>query len=277
MTPRLKKRILVGLAAALFVALLVLELFKNRIFTSELYGENLYSAVTRLIGGFACMIFIYTFLSAKMLSFRTSQRALLTFLPCMAVAINNFPFITFFTGRAHVDASAPYVALYALVCLSVGFFEEMAFRGCIFTVILGRRGKRPIDIFISIVLSSAVFGAVHLVNLFTGASPVAVLLQVGYSFLIGGMCSVILIKTGNVWYCVLLHAVYNFTGGVVPNCGGGEIWDTPTVILTAAVAVLVACYVIYLLVKITPDEIENLVNDGRAEEQNNSEEIKRAD
>ena len=85
------------------------------------------------------------------------------------------------------------------------------------------------------------------------------------------MCSVILIKTGNIWYCVILHAVYNFAGGLVPECGGGVIWDTPTVVLPATVAVLVAAYVIYLLLKITPDEIEKLLNDRRGAEQTNKE------
>jgi len=111
---------------------------------------------------------------------------------------------------------------------------------------------------------------VHLVNIFSGASPAAVILQVGYSFLIGGMCSVILIKTSNIWYCVILHAVYNFAGGVVPECGGGAIWTMPTVILTAVVAVIVAVYVVYQLIRITPDEIERFLNEKKAEEQNNN-------
>jgi membrane protease YdiL (CAAX protease family) len=115
-----------------------------------------------------------------------------------------------------------------------------------------------VDVFISIVISSVVFGLVHIVNLFAGAGIGAVVLQVGYSFLIGGMCSIILIKTGNIWYCVFLHAVYNFAGGIVPQCGGGVIWNTPEIILTAVVAVIVAAYVIMLLVKIRPEEIVDL-------------------
>ena len=78
------------------------------------------------------------------------------------------------------------------------------------------------------------------------------------AFLIGGMCSIILIKTRNIWCCVFLHAVYNFCGGVVPNCGGGIIWNTPEIVLTAVVAVLVATYVIYLLIKIKPRETDTL-------------------
>ena len=129
---RCKKTILVGSVIVLFVALIVFEILKAKIFISE----NVYSIVTRTVGGLACMILVVLFLSPKVLSLRTNFRTFATFLPCMAVAVNNFPFITFLSGRAYVDTSAKHVALYALVCLSVGFFEEMAFRGCIFTAIL---------------------------------------------------------------------------------------------------------------------------------------------
>ena len=97
------------------------------------------------------------------------------------------------------------------------------------------------------------------------------MLQIGYSFLIGGMCSVVLLKTGNIWYCVILHAVYNFAGGVVPNCGSGIIWDTPTVILTAVVAVAVAAYVIALLFRIKPCEIYGILNDSEERVKTNTE------
>lgn len=270
MKPIIKKRILLSCAAVWFAALLVIELFHTKIFTSEVYGETLYSITTRFLGGFACMVFIYLYSSKKMLSPKTSLRAFAIFLPCMAVAINNFPFITYFSGQAYIDAEPKRILLYAAVCLGVGLFEEMAFRGCIFTVILQRRKRRWVDVFWSIAISSAVFGIVHLVNIFSGASPAAVILQVGYSFLIGGMCSVILIKTSNIWYCVILHAVYNFAGGVVPECGGGAIWTMLTVILTAVVAVIVAVYVVYQLIRITPDEIERFLNEKKAEEQNNN-------
>ena len=81
----------------------------------------------------------------------------------------------------------------------------------------------------------------------------------------------LLVKTKNIWYCVVLHAVYNFAGGIVPECGGGAIWTIPTVILTAVVAVIVAAYVIYMLIRISPHDVEALLNDSIKNEQNNIE------
>ena len=258
MKENVKRRILFSAATVWFLALLVLELFRDKIFTSEMYGEYMYSIGTRFLGGFACMVFIYLYSTKSILSPKITLKTFAVFLPCMAVAINKFPFITYFSGEAVIDAQPLRIVTYAVVCLGVGLFEEMAFRGCIFSFVLQRRGRRVVDVFWSIVISSAIFGAVHIVNIFMGADPGGTVLQIGYSFLIGAMCSVILVKTHNIWFCVILHAVYNFAGGVVPNCGGGIIWSVPEIILTAVVALIVAVFVIYTLLKITPDDIEGV-------------------
>ncbi|MBE6536089.1 MAG: CPBP family intramembrane metalloprotease [Ruminococcaceae bacterium] len=264
-----KKRIYVIIAAVLFVALLALEVFQKSIFTSEAYGQNLYVTLSRSLGGIVCVLFILAFSTKSILFPRLTLKTFLIFLPCMAVAINNFPFIPVFSGNASIDSSPSVIAVYALSQLAIGFFEEMAFRGCIFTVVLQRCKKNRMGAFFAIVISSVIFGVIHALNIFAGSNPGAVILQIGYSFLIGGMCSVILIKTSNIWYCVILHAVYNFAGGVVPNCGVGEIWDTPTVILTTVVALAVAAYVIFLLFTIRQTEIQRVLNDGEKEEQTN--------
>ena len=84
-----------------------------------------------------------------------------------------------------------------------------------------------------------------MINLFE-SSPGAVFLQIGYSSLIGAMCSVVLLKTSNIWLCVIIHGIYNFAGALVPRCGEGEIWDLFTVVLTAIVSVAVAAYMIVI-------------------------------
>ncbi len=251
-----KRKALLIVAVISLAILLALELTHNKIFAEGQYSKEIYNIFTRYLGGIACLIFVYLYSVKWILRPAVSVRGLLVFLPCMAVAVNNFPIITFFSGEAYIEKDLAPILLYAILCLGVGFFEEMAFRGCVFPIILQRRGNTWKDVFVSTVFSSLIFGVVHIVNLFVGADIVSVILQIGYSFLIGGMCSVILIKTHNIWYCVILHAVYNFCGGVVPNCGGGTIWNAPEIALTAVVAVIVAIYVVYLLIKIQPREIQ---------------------
>ena len=143
------------------------------------------------------------------------------------------------------------------MCLCVGLFEEIAFRGCVLMLFLKKRTHSKLSVFMAIFWSSVVFGAVHLVNIFT-SSPGAVILQIGYSALIGGLCSLVLLETGSVWACVLVHAVYNFSGGIVPRLGEGTIWTAPEVALTAALAVIVIVYCVWRFVTMPQDSAKNL-------------------
>lgn len=261
----IKKYISFAAIALTLILVALCEVFREQIFGSGVYSDRLYYIATRTLGGvmFLILMYIESLLGLFTIKPKGLARAVLFILPCWAIALNNFPIISYFSGNAYIDASAFAVLLYALECLSVGFFEEIAFRGVIFTSILSWRKRTTLDVFIAIVISSAVFGATHLLNLFAGASVGSVLLQVSYSFLIGGMCAVVLVKTRCLWHCILIHSVYNFCGGVVPELGGGVIWDTPTVVLTVIVSLAVATYVIVSLVRIQPKEIEGLFREEK--------------
>ena len=177
-------------------------------------------------------------------------------MPAFAIAINNFPFSQVIKGNARLTDGWGAVALLFLECMCVGFFEESAFRGVVFLGILKKKPKSRLWAFASIAISSAVFGLVHLINIFE-SSPVAVLMQIGYSALIGAMCAVILMKTANLWLCVVIHGLFNFAGAIIPRCGEGEIWDTFTIVLTVIVSLCVLAYMILLFIK---DEMK-AVND----------------
>ncbi len=254
-----------AIMSVLAALILVCEIWRGDIFGDGAMAQDLYLLTTRLIGAILCLMFIFFCDMKHLLGIRGTGfgRAVLFTLPCWLIAINNFPIIPYFSGGVYIDADASSILFYALQCFFVGLFEELAFRGCVFTTVLQGRRKSRGDIFWSIVISSAIFGIVHLMNIFVGSSFVAVILQIGYSFLIGGMCSVVLMKCGSLWHCILLHAVYNFCGGVVPRFGGGTIWDTPTVILTVLVSVAVAIYVIISLIRIRPEDIGHMFNEDK--------------
>ena len=148
-------------------------------------------------------------------------KSLLFGLPALAVAINNFPIIGLATGKAQITDPLGGVLIVVAYCFAIGMFEEFAFRGLFYLMILDGRRKSTKQIFWTTAASCAVFGLVHLANLAVGANPGATLLQVGYSFLIGGMCAIVLLKTANIWYCVLLHFVYDL-GGTILYVGGGK-------------------------------------------------------
>lgn len=240
-------------------ALAAVEMIYRNIDASSNVAEYIYLAATRVIGGAVCIIFILEFSFSKILDplGNRSAMSLLTVLPAFAVAINNFPFVSFFAGECGLDAPIADVAVYGLFCLAVGFFEEMAFRGCVLMYLLKKRVNTRLGIFMAILWSSVAFGAVHLINLFT-SSPGAVLLQLGYSALIGALCSVVLLETGNIWLCVILHAVYNFVGNVIADLGTGIMWTVPQMIFTAVIAVIVTGYTVWRFFKIPLDKAKEL-------------------
>lgn len=163
------------------------------------------------------------------------------------VACNNLPIIPLLTGQAQVTAPLPDVLLFALGCLAVGLFEETAFRGFALPLALEvlkptRKGR-----FLAVLISSVLFGCLHFLNLFSGAGIGPTLLQVGYSFLLGGLLGALVLATGRLLPAILCHTVYNFCGRLVPTCGTGEIWDAPTVVITVVLSLAAAAVTLLVL------------------------------
>jgi len=176
-------------------------------------------------------------------------------LPCLAVVINNFPIIGVASGRIVIDRP-DLMGLFLVDALLIGIFEELAFRGTLFLAILEKRRNSTRQIFLTTLISSAIFGLVHLANLLEGAGVGATLMQVGYSFLIGGMCAIVLLKSGNLLFCILLHALFDVGGGFLTYVGTGKQWDAVTVAITAVLAVAVTAWMLYVLMRVTPEETD---------------------
>ena len=241
MNTKTKSRIIRIFFFALLAGLLAVELTYSMMH----YNEDLYFLMSRFLGGFACVVFMVDFSITKVLNPFGNKKLipLLLIIPGFVIAINNFPFVALFSGDLVMNATSTTIIVTALTCIGTGFFEEMAFRGCAFMLLLKKRTQSRVQIFLAILLSSAVFGAIHLVNILFGASPGGVLLQIGYSALIGALCSMVLLLTGNIWLCVALHALYNFCGKIA------VCWTVPQMIFTAIVAVVVAVYFVILFFK----------------------------
>ncbi len=212
------------------------------------------SIVFHLLGSavFGVLLFFFSYRTFH----RPNARSILTVtLPCLLVVVNNMPIIALLTGEAIV--TRPQLApLFLLDCLLIGAFEEIAFRGTLFLAILKNHRSSTKAIFLTAFLSSAVFGLSHLANLFEGAGVGATLLQVGYSFLIGGMCSIVLLKTGNLLICILLHGIFDVGGGFLSVLGSGNQWNAPTVWITVILSLAVGVWMIYTLLRVHPSETD---------------------
>ena len=200
-------------------------------------------SVTRALASVAFTALIVSY-GYKIWNVRLNVRGVLFSLPALVIAVNNFPWVSLLSKDVSVSVEPRGFAMLALECLLIGIFEETAFRGIITLTILERFGKTKKQVFLVVVLTSAVFGVAHVFNLFAGAGLLPTLQQIGYSFLIGGMCSLILLKTRSLPLCIVIHALYDFCGFVTPRFGSGTIWTAAEIIWTAIVAV--AVFVFYL-------------------------------
>ena len=236
--------------AAALVLLVLLEIGGRVVRIDAVWFPMAETILTRLIGALVFLPLIRRMGYPVLGGFRKplSRFALPVILASWIVALNNLPIVGLVSGNARVSAVGPVLLLFALECAAVGCFEELAFRGFLLPWCAeGMKGKRNAA-FLSALVSSAVFGAVHLVNLFAGGSPGAVAMQIGYSFLIGGLCAAVLLASGSVWLCAAVHAVYNFCGTILSRFGEGVRWDPLTVGLTvgigAAAGILILIYLL---------------------------------
>lgn len=249
------RRFALGTAGVCALAMVFFEYYPLRFSADEVLSGIIKMIITRGLGTVMFTVLL-AYLGYHIHSFRRLGRSLVFCLPPLAVVVNNLPILALITGAACVTRPVSYVLLFALQCLLIGTFEETAFRGAVMLIMLERRRSSTKQIFGVVVASSAVFGGIHLLNLLAGAGFGATIQQVGYSFLIGGMCAVVVLRTRNVWLAALLHGIYDFCGFLLPTLGEGSWWDTPTIIFTVLLALAVTAYVIVSLARLRPEDVE---------------------
>lgn len=246
-----KRDLFYRFGAIISVLLFAVVWFWDPTFSSDETTQLFYRSV--IFRGLGSIVFVFVLLYQDFHLFnRPKISHMAVVIPSLAVAVNNFPILGYLQGTVQI-AREDLLWLFALDCLLIGAFEELAFRGVFLPALLVRCGKDRGRLRSTVVLSSAAFGLIHLVNLAEGAGIGATVLQVGYSFLIGGMCAIVLVKTGNLLYCILLHSVYDF-GGRFLMIGTGKLWDTPTVIITAVLAVIVTGWMMKMFFDLTPED-----------------------
>ncbi|MDE6411915.1 MAG: CPBP family intramembrane metalloprotease [Clostridia bacterium] len=180
---------------------------------------------------------------------RISWKNLLWCVLPLLVTIVNFPFSALILGTARMTR-AELIWLFIIKCLLIGISEELLFRGIIFSSLSDYFKKKGRSCFLPVLFSSVIFGLFHFINLFDGAGILAVLQQVGYSFLIGAMLAIVLLKTKNIWLCIFLHALFDFGGFFVSDLGTGNPQDLTFWILTIVVGILCTVQMIITLIKI---------------------------
>lgn len=130
---------------------------------------------------------------------RSLKSLLILWLP--ALFILGFFLLSVFLGMPMLQAFI-FVGINTLL---VGISEELAFRGILFSG--ARTALRPIG---AIVLTSVIFGVVHVFNGFTTGNWVGAAVQATAATMSGLLFIAILIRTGSIIPAMIVHWLWDF-------------------------------------------------------------------
>lgn len=143
--------------------------------------------------------------------------------------------------RLRVGEVVFYFALAGLV----GFVEEVYFRG------LMLRSLVSLGLWRAAVITSVLFGVMHLQNLLFGADLAGTILQVVYAAAMGFGFAAVTLRTGVIWPLVVIHALIDFAGSVTSgDTVMGEVSATDVAIYGVYVLLFVA-YGVFMMRSVT--------------------------
>ena len=238
---RVQSLIILAIILILCVLTAILDFIDIQYSQDEVYNRLIAKIIQQTCGALAGILIL---LRLNIRLFGKPQN-LLYLIPCFIIAIDNFQFAAYFNGKMQLIYNKPVdFILFFGYCISIGLFEEIVFRGIIFSIIAGYFTKDKKGLLKTYVVSSVIFGFAHLFNGFS----LGTLLQVGYTILTGGLFAFCLIKTKNIFCCALVHGIYNFCGLLfdrVQGLGAGVVLDLATSLTMLIVSVIVGGFILY--------------------------------
>lgn len=240
---KIKKTILMLIVAILCGIMAFLEFAKLTLVLDTVRNKWLLKIIQQACGSIAVILLL---VSIRVRLFVKVQKWLYI-LPCLLIAINNFQWWAFFEGKMQI-VRTDFIdwLLFTMQCICIGLFEELVFRGVVFSLIASYCSNDRKGFYQTYVISSVLFSLAHL---FGGN-----ILQVGYTLLTGGLFAFVLIKTKNILCCAFVHAVYNWFGLLMSNLGAGAIFDVGTCVFMAIIAIIGASIILYSLYKYPEEE-----------------------
>ena len=218
----------------------------NEVLNLLLTGIIYHLAVCAAIIWFILFITPIHYLNFK----NTTLKGLLWCLPCLLVALVNFPYFGLIKGDVTIQYGG-LMGLYILYIISIALLEELVFRGILLSFFMDLFKNNKLQHFWSVLITSVIFALFHFANLLNGENIITVLQQVGYTFLIGAMFAVVTLKTKNLWLAVVLHAIFDFGGLLTGSIATGDPHkDVVFWILTIACGILCAGHIIVSLINL---------------------------
>ncbi|NNJ13587.1 CPBP family intramembrane metalloprotease [Chloroflexales bacterium ZM16-3] len=129
-----------------------------------------------------------------------------------------------------------FLELLALACL-IGFAEEAIFRGLMLNALKAR------GLWQAAIITALLFGLSHSLNLLSGKSGAAILIQVAYALAVGFAFAAVVLKKGILWPLVIAHTLIDFTSFI----GRDDFPDSWNTIAGVALTCMFMWYGLYLM------------------------------
>lgn len=190
-------------------------------------------------------------------------------IPAKEILIVSVPFVfkfvmTYFLGLLDYGFYFNPTLLSLTMAVAAGFYEETVFRGVM--VPIGMRYlKSKNRISVIIIVTSLIFGLLHIGNVFQGANITMALIQ-GIATIFGGFLYVaVYLRTGSILVPIVMHGIYDYMCFVTdPTLVQGVMTAetvTPGLILSVVVYIIAGIWGLYLVRPAVRDKIEAIWNE----------------
>lgn len=213
---------------------LIINTIAGNLATSLELETHIVSALPNLLLAVVCLLYLIRTKISKNIGLftkpNTDTKTMLFYLPVIVL-----PFLNLFYGINYELSIIDVLALLAMY-IGVGFMEEIIFRGLMFEALTAKWNRYVVVIFISLT-----FAIGHIVSVVAiGQSMPDTILQIINALVVGFMFMLIILASGNLTVCVIVHVLYNFLSSI------SMINSTNTSIIYANL-IITALYFVYLL------------------------------
>ncbi len=164
------------------------------------------------------------FKNLKIIRSSVSRWAFLALFLCIAGDLFlNVKYVLIIMEKGYLDYhtftfSGPFALLLALVVYAaVGLTEEVCCRGILLSIWQKYFQKHKNSKMKAALISSIVFGAVHLINLANGFSVsniIYTLSQIFFATMYGMFFAALMFKTKSLWFCALFHGMIDLAANI---------------------------------------------------------------
>jgi membrane protease YdiL (CAAX protease family) len=171
-----------------------------------------------------------------------SRLNIFLFIPFFIMCFSNLIFLLFTLSFPWSMTNSLYVLNWLIYALCTALVEEYLFRFGLINVLYKKFSKEW-----TLLISSAVFALLHLVNLFSGSSVGVTFAQVGYTFVLGLILGFLyLYGGGHFWLVVLYHFCFNFFNDYLFILLYQGEWDYRFYVTNIVIGVVVLAYGVFL-------------------------------